>query len=103
MTKMVLEIDGAAEGEFYDIVDYYKEFDKSLSLDFSASWRIEATVQYLLKFPEAGHPYLHQTKRAFLDRFPYAIVYKIYREERIVVYAIMHMKREPGYWSKRIK
>lgn len=101
MTKMVLELDEAAEAEFYDIIDYYKEFDRSLPHDFIHEF--ETAVQYLLKFPKAGHPYLHETKRVFLDRFPYAIVYKVYREEKIVVYAIMHMKREPVYWSKRIK
>lgn len=99
--KITFELDDAAESEFYDIVDYYKQFDKSLSYDFIHE--VETAVQYLLKFPKAGHPYLHQAKRILLNRFPYAIVYKNYRGERIVVYAIMHVKREPGYWEKRLK
>ncbi len=101
MTKPVLEFDDAAEAEFYDIVEYYKQFDRSLSNDFVQEF--ERTIQRLVKFPGAGHPYLHQTKRVFLNRFPYAIVYKIYRDESIIVFAIMHMKRKPGYWKKRLK
>lgn len=101
MGKMAFELDLAAEAEFYDIVNYYKEIDRALSYDFIQEF--ENAVHRLTKFPEVGHPYLHQTKRIFLDRFPYAIVYKIYRNKRIIVYAIMHMKRKPGYWEERMK
>ena len=55
------------------------------------AFEFEDAVQRLIKFPKAGHPYLHQTKRIFLNRFPYAIVYKVYREKLIMVFAIMHM------------
>jgi len=43
------------------------------------------------------------TKRIFLNRFPYAIVYKVYSNELIMVFATMHMKRKPDYWEKRLK
>ena len=101
MSKIAFELDKAAEAEFYDIADYYKQFDQALSYDFIHEF--EDAVQQLIKFPKAGHPYLHQTKRIFLDRFPCSIVYKVYRNELIVVFAIMHMKRKPDYWEKRIK
>lgn len=101
MSKMALELDDAAEAEFYDIVDYYKQFDQELSYDFIQEF--ENAVQRLIKFPKTGHPYLHQTKRIFLNRFPYAIVYKVYGGELIMVFAIMHMKRKPDYWEKRLK
>lgn len=101
MSELTFEFDEAAEAEFYDIVDYYKQFDRSLSDNFIHEF--EDAVQRLIKFSEAGHPYLHQTKRIFLNRFPYSIVYKIYRNELIMVFAIMHMKRKPDYWEKRLK
>jgi plasmid stabilization system protein ParE len=34
MEKLAFELNDAAEAEFYDIVDYYKQFDQSLSHDF---------------------------------------------------------------------
>jgi plasmid stabilization system protein ParE len=101
MDKIAFELADAAEAEFYDIVDYYKQYDQTLSHDFIQEF--DVTVQRLIKFPKAGHPYLHQTKRIFLNRFPYAIVYKVYRDELIMVFAIMHMKRKPEYWKKRLK
>jgi toxin ParE1/3/4 len=101
MGNMAIEFVDAAEAEFYDIVDYYKQFDHALSYDFIQEF--EYAVQRLVKFPKAGHPYLHQTKRIFLNRFPFAIVYKVYRDNVIMVFAIMHMNRKPGYWEKRLK
>ena len=95
MSKMAFELDNAAEAEFYNIVDYYKQFDQALSYDFIQEF--EDAVQRIMKFPKAGHPYLHQTKRIFLNRFPYAIVYKVYGDKLIIVFAIMHMKRKPDY------
>ncbi len=101
MSEIAFQLDNAAEAEFYDIVDYYKQFDHALSRDFIDEF--DSTVQRLIKYPKAGHPYLHQTKRIFLNRFPYAIVYKIYNDQLIMVFAVMHMKRKPNYWEKRLK
>ncbi len=33
-------------------------------------------------------------------RFPFAILYRV-EPERIVVVAVMHLRREPGYWRRR--
>jgi toxin ParE1/3/4 len=101
MPQIKFELAEEAEAEFYDIVDYYKQFDRDLSRDFIKEF--EVAVRYLLKFPTAGHPYRLQTKRIFLNRFPYVIVYKIYGEEKIVAFAVMHTKRDPEYWEKRLK
>ena len=101
MEELAFELNDAAEAESYDIVDYYKQFDQSLSHDFIHEF--EDAVQRLIKFPKTGQLYLHQTKRIFLNRFTYSIVYKIYRDELIMVFAIMHMKRKPDYWKKRLK
>jgi len=70
MSKLTFELDDAAEAEFYKIIDYYKQFDRSLSHDFIQEF--EDAVQRLIKFPKAGHPYLHQTKRILLNRFRFA-------------------------------
>lgn len=100
MNQPVLELVESAEDEFYDILEYYKEFDPALPYDFLLEF--EQATQRLIKFPNSGHPYLHQTKRILLERFPHAIVYKYYPEGVIVVFAIMHPKREPGYWEERL-
>lgn len=101
MSKIALEIRSQAEDEFYDIVDYYRKIDLSLADDFITEF--ERFLEEIVNFPNAGHPYLYQTKRVILDRFPYSIVYKIYGDEKVTVYAVLHMKRKPGYWKERLK
>lgn len=40
------------------------------------------------------------TRRVLLHRFPYKLVYRV-TEERLVIVALAHQKREPGYWRFR--
>ena len=101
MINLGFELDEAAEAEFYSIVTYYRQFDPALSSDFIQEF--DQAVQRLLDFPQAGSPYLHGTKRIILRRFPYSIVYKIYTDNVIVAFAVMHMKRKPDYWKERLK
>lgn len=101
MSKLAFELDDAAEAEFYNIVDYYKRLEPSLASDFIVEF--DRVVQRLLEFPKAGSSYLYGTRRIILQRFPYAIVYKIYRDEVIVAHAVMHMRRKPDYWKKRLE
>lgn len=35
-----------------------------------------------------------------LPRFPYGVIYRI-KAETVELHAIMHLKREPGYWKAR--
>jgi plasmid stabilization system protein ParE len=51
MDKMAFELDDAAEAEFYDIVDYYKQFDQALSYDFIQEF--EDAVQRLIKISQS--------------------------------------------------
>jgi plasmid stabilization system protein ParE len=40
------------------------------------------------------------TRRALMARFPYQVVYRI-RPAEIVIVAVAHLKRRPGYWQNR--
>jgi plasmid stabilization system protein ParE len=100
MSDFTFELDEFAEKEFYKIVAYYKQFDQELSSDFIKEF--DQSVEQLLTYPKAGNPYLHDTRRVIFDRFPYAIVYKIYNADIIIAHAIMHLKRQPDYWQERL-
>ena len=39
-------------------------------------------------------------RRRLLRRFPYGILYKE-EESQIVIVAVMHLQRRPGYWRNR--
>ena len=46
-------------------------------------------------FPFLREPY----RRKLLDRFPYAVIYKV-TARRVYVRAVAHGRRRPGYWDK---
>ena len=50
--------------------------------------------------PDRWPAHLHGTRRYRLRRFPYLLVYRA-TPERIVVLAVAHAKRRPGYWKAR--
>jgi len=42
----------------------------------------------------------YSQKKVRVRRFPYTIIY-VHEESRIIVLAVAHAKREPGYWRGR--
>jgi plasmid stabilization system protein ParE len=48
--------------------------------------------------PEIGAPVSrdHRTRRLLVPRFPYEVVYRLLPSE-IIILAIAHLKRRPGY------
>jgi plasmid stabilization system protein ParE len=62
---------------------------------------LETSYQAIMEFPEIWPNYKKGFRRYFLSRFPYAIVYKK-TDSVIYVVAIMHHRKKPNYWVKRI-
>jgi toxin ParE1/3/4 len=84
--------------EFLDIVAYYEEAQAGLGERFRLA--VEATVELALSMPHAGSPYQHGTRRVFPKNFPFSVVYLVGKDE-IIIFAVAHFKRRPGYWKNR--
>ncbi|MGH8618013.1 MAG: type II toxin-antitoxin system RelE/ParE family toxin [Burkholderiales bacterium] len=54
------------------------------------------------RYPRAWHPLGESTRRCRLSRFPYGVVYAVEPEE-ILVIALAHLHRRPGYWRERLR
>jgi hypothetical protein len=50
--------------------------------------------------PSVGSPYRHGTRRVFPRHFPHAVVYREGADSLIII-AVAHFRREPGYWRRR--
>jgi plasmid stabilization system protein ParE len=50
--------------------------------------------------PNAWPPYDHGTRRYLLRRYPYEVVYRV-EPTRILIVAVAHAHRRPGYWRDR--
>ena len=71
--------------------DLGEEFLRQLALSFD---RIhEHPLSYRIVFDEY--------RRCLMTRFPYGVVYRI-EDERVLVFAVAHVRRRPGYWRDRV-
>jgi plasmid stabilization system protein ParE len=92
-----------AQEEFLKQISWYREKNTALSRDFSA--KVKDTINRILALPEAWTRIDDEgTRRALVEKYPFAVLYQ-YDEasQHITIYAVMHTKREPGYWRYRLR
>jgi plasmid stabilization system protein ParE len=88
----------AAAHEFLAEVTYYEEARSGYGARFIAA--VQQATARALAFPLSGSPAAAGTRRVLVHDFPFAIVYRA-DAEGIVVFAIAHSARRPGYWRSR--
>lgn len=87
-----------AEVDLVEAALFYETQMAGLGKSFSAE--VERTIALIRTFPDAGSPLGGLRRRVLVDRFPFAVVYDRKREILIVV-AVAHQRRRPGYWQQR--
>jgi plasmid stabilization system protein ParE len=96
---MRVEVLEPAEAEFREAVRYYNLQGEGLGYEFAAE--VRRALSRIARFPEAWPALSPRTRRCRTNRFPYGIVYQS-RGDTILVVAVMHMKRHPDSWRKRL-
>jgi toxin ParE1/3/4 len=95
-----IELSDEARADYENAVVWYEEQKVGLGFDFSV--RLEEIFESIGQFPERQR-FLYENRRfAFVKQFPYK-VYFIVDEANllIIVFAILHEKRDPQIWKKR--
>ena len=88
-----------ASEELTAAVRWYERQRPGLGGDFFDA--IRETLDRIAETPEAGSNFSGLgARRMLVAGFPYQIVYH-QRPTEIVVVAIAHLKRRPGYWKTR--
>ena len=87
-----------ARDELREAVRFYEREAKGLGAELAAE--VRAVVESIAANPNAGSPFEARTRRKLLPRFPYSIIY-LDESGRLDVIAVMHHRREPGYWTDR--
>jgi plasmid stabilization system protein ParE len=88
-----------ARREFLKEVDFYNRRQPGLGVEFAAE--VEAATARALVFPGTGSPGSSSTRRLFVNRFPFSVVYRA-EENGIVVFAVANHSRFPEYWVSRV-
>lgn len=87
-----------AEADLVAAAQYYEEQAQNLGLEFVSA--IERSCRRATTYPESGHLVGHGLRRILVPGFPYHVVYRA-EPDRVVVLAVAHSRRRPGYWKGR--
>jgi len=77
---------------------WYRERNETAAMRFRRE--LDRAVALIAERPEAAPPYVGNTRRFLLRRFPFFVVYRVF-SQRLQVVAVAHARRRPHYWLQR--
>ena len=89
----------AARDDLRDAVAFYEAERPGLGAELVKE--VRSAVERITKLPEAWQPLSPNTRRCRTQRFPYGVIYRVMGDE-ILIAAVAHLHREPGYWMDRL-
>lgn len=93
-----IEIHPEVYNELEQAWSWYEDRARGLGIKFLDE--VDRAINTIQQFPNTWPPYFEATRRFLLHRFPFAIVYR-HKKNKIQVFALMHLRRKPGYWKER--
>lgn len=88
-----------AEAEVDEAIAYFDAQREGLGDRFEQD--LMETVAFVTERALAGKPLTKQVRKFRLRRFRYNLIYVVEARE-IVIVAVAHQRRRPGYWRSRL-
>jgi len=100
--SLPVDVHADALAELEEAAAWYEARRAGLGFEFAAEIeRVVASIsERPLTFPQWKRD--DPVRRALAGRFPYAVFFDV-EPKRVVVMAISHSRRRPGYWGGRVK
>ncbi len=95
-----LAFDPDARAEFLAAVEYYEECQVGLGRRFRVD--VETELDGIKTMPFRYRVLHAPFRRCLVPNFPYAILFVV-EPGFILVVAVAHVKRKPGYWHERTR
>ena len=89
----------AAQREYCAAAKYYAKASPELGARFYDE--LDRLIREIRQDPGRYRLFDVPIRRHFSSVFPYAVLY-VDQPDRVLIIAVMHMKRQPGYWRKRL-
>ena len=86
--------------EYHDATLYYAERDPALALRFIEA--VEDAIGRILAALSAWRLLDDDVRRCLTHVFPDGVLYTV-EADFILIVAVMHGSREPGYWKRRVE
>jgi toxin ParE1/3/4 len=92
-----------AFAEYKEAANFYLERTSALIAASFVS-EVETAISKVLANPQTWRVIeTPEVRRYLIHRFPYALYYRWESQHnRIAIYAVVHLRREPGYWKHRL-
>ena len=96
---MNVRVGGPASEELGEAVRWYEDQSDGLGVAFLEA--VQRVISRIETHPEIGArvPDQQHTRRVLVTGFPYQLVYLV-KPTEVVVVAVAHLKRRPGYWRR---
>ena len=89
-----------AQDELNRAISHYEGNELGLGYQFAVE--IVAAVERIRTNPVLWPILDHQVRRCLVHRFPYGVIYSVDEQKsELLILAVMHLHRQPGYWSER--
>jgi plasmid stabilization system protein ParE len=94
-----IEYHSGARDDFDESVDWYGKRSVGAAIGFVAA--VEEAIEKIVADP-ARFPSAHGgCRNCTVNRYPFRLVFRD-ETDRLVIVAVAHAKRRPGYWHGRI-
>jgi len=88
-----------AEEDYAESLRWYAERSKQAAEGFEAEFT--RVLEAIAASPER-YPFCDDRHRFYLlKRYPFQVIYRVAPDGRLLIVAVAHTSRRPGYWSKR--
>ena len=96
---MKLDIHPEAANETVDAALFYKRRDPEVSRRFRTE--VYAAIERARSQPLVYRVFEEDLRKVRVERFPYAVVFRLTSNDTLQVLAVAHGSRELGYWKDR--
>lgn len=86
--------------EYREAATFYASRSPGLGTAFSDE--VEATINRILEAPDRWRTVDQDVRRCLTHTFPYGILYTV-EKDSILIVAVAHCSRRPGYWRQRLE
>jgi plasmid stabilization system protein ParE len=88
-----------AQREYQAAVGWYQQRSQAAAQRFVAE--VDRVVATIAAQPDRYGWYEDPFREAGLLRYPYGVIYRVEASGDVLVVAVAHTSREPGYWQGR--
>jgi plasmid stabilization system protein ParE len=94
------EFHDEATAEYEAAFDWYLERSPDAALGFDAE--VDRALAEIIAAPRRWASGPHSTRRFLLRKFPFTLIYREQGSGSILIVAVAHTSRKPGYWKGRV-